>query len=94
MAKRQVFEVICDRCHRTETQPLQAGQDNRSGPELEMTYRGKKVLYQDLCMNCQKAVENYITSLTKSKEKDETAKPEPEVKSGFLGLGGGNKRQE
>ena len=42
MAKRQVFEITCDRCARTETQPLpQAGGSmDGKGPEFEMMFQG------------------------------------------------------
>ena len=81
MAKRQVFEITCDRCKRAEVQPM-TDQSKSQVPELEITHRGTKVVYQDLCIRCQEAVENYFASITKTVQQ----KAQPD-KSSFLGLG-------
>jgi len=91
MARRQVLEVTCDRCSKTETQDVESVPEK--GDELEVTFHGQTVKYADLCKRCRGACENYFKSLTKQPDADE----EPEKKEeatppgkpqGFLGMGG------
>jgi len=88
MARREVIEVICDRCSRTETQePSEAGKAYET--ELTVTFEGETVEYKDLCMRCRKACDGYFKSLTKQSDKDEPdTAPVPESKPGMFGLGG------
>lgn len=87
MARRQVVEVICDRCGRTETQePIQ---EAKAGPELTVKFQGETKEYIDLCIRCRKACGGYFKSLTKKIEKEPEQKPAPAPKkTGLLGLGG------
>jgi len=87
MARREVVEIICDRCGRTETQePSQAGKAAKV--ELVIEFQTERHEYEDLCMRCRKACEGYFKSMTKQTEKEE-AEPEPgQERRGLLGLGG------
>lgn len=85
MARREVIEVTCDRCSKTETQePSEAGKAYET--ELTVTFEGETAEYKDLCMRCRKACDGYFKSLTKQHDgKDE---PEQDKKTGMFGLGG------
>jgi hypothetical protein len=89
MARRQVVEIICDRCKRTETQedkPRPQGEQ----PGLVITYKGKQVQFDDFCRRCDSTVENYVNKLLKKPEDDEgVSKPAAsKEKKGLLsGLG-------
>lgn len=80
MARREVLEVTCDRCDRTETQPKV--DRPQLGPELKISFLGEEVVYEDLCTRCRGAVSNYFDSLTKSKD---PPSKEPEAKTGLFG---------
>jgi hypothetical protein len=91
MARRQVYEIVCDRCNKTETQEIKDGAPDAPGePELRIKLKGKpEVSYQDLCTRCRRAVEGYAGQLTMTAEKKEpTDKKEPgkkaEKKPGLL----------
>lgn len=86
MARRQVVEIICDRCKRTETQedkPRPQG----DVPELVVIYKGVKVQFDDFCRRCAGTVENYMSKLLKKPEDDDAAEPPavPAKKPGLLG---------
>lgn len=90
MARRQVLEVVCDRCGRTETQDLNSSpKQGREEHELRIEFHGKVTTYDDLCLRCRRASENYIKSLRReteeSKENGTESQPEPEKKKGLFG---------
>jgi hypothetical protein len=100
MARRQVEEVRCDRCEKVDIRPVEETK-LKEGPELEASFQGKKVRYDDLCQRCRDAVKNYFNSMTKQtdeekakaaadapveKTEDEGAKDQPKEKT-FLGFG-------
>ena len=90
MARREVIEITCDRCGRTETQePTQAGKDFKV--ELTIEFHAEKHQYDDLCMRCRKACENYFKSITKQVENESGENPAgtPIEKKGMFGLGKG-----
>jgi len=89
MARREVIEITCDRCSRTETQPKVS--EPVQSPELRVMFHGVSVEYSDLCIRCRSAVENYFKSMTKKQEEEKPQEPEPEQqkKGGFLGIGKG-----
>lgn len=74
MSRRDVIEVKCDRCERTEVQTSQE-MPKGPGPEFEGIFQGKKVKFSDLCRVCRKAVAGYYTRI--AKEGDDQVKPEP-----------------
>lgn len=85
MARRDVIEITCDRCGRTETQS--STEAPKSGaPEIEGSFHGEKVCFNDLCKRCREAVKGYFSRISK-KADDQAATPEaPEPKKhGFLG---------
>jgi len=89
MARRQVVEVTCDRCKKTETQDTESAPTE--GKELEVHFRGQSVNYADLCKRCRSACENYFKSMTKQVEevedpKEKVAQP-PGKPGNFLGMG-------
>lgn len=63
MARRDVVEVVCDRCGRVETQ----SSDDKGGPETEVsvTFRGETHSYDDLCKRCRNAVKGYFDRIAK-----------------------------
>ena len=83
MARRQVLEIVCDRCDRTETQPLVEGTERLDQPEFEAVFGAQKLKFQDLCTRCRKALEGYFKSI--AMQKDEK-KPESK-KASIIGLG-------
>jgi hypothetical protein len=94
MAKRPVIEINCDRCHRTETQPMPTNAPAQSptpatAPEFTATCHGVAVTYQDLCGNCRDAVQNYFNSIIKKPKEPEAPAPAATEKKGFLGMGKG-----
>lgn len=85
MARRQVIEVKCDRCGKTETQENRNHSGASVPTEMTVSFQGKTVSYEDLCTRCRGACEGYFKSITKQTEK---IKEEAPKKSGLLGLGG------
>ena len=97
MARRDVVEVTCDRCGKTETQGS-ADAPKADGPEIEATFHGEKVSFGDLCKRCREAVRGYFTRISKKADDqvekgsnvtpiDPTQAPKPDEpkKRGFLG---------
>ena len=74
MARREVIEITCDRCTRTETQDKDSG--NIPSPELQVTFHGASFSYEDLCKRCRAAVAGYFGQMTKQKKEEETQSPE------------------
>lgn len=63
MARREVVEVECDRCGRTETQ---ASNDKEvEGTEVTVTFHGETYTYEDLCKRCRSAVKGYFDRIAK-----------------------------
>ena len=88
MARREVIEVTCDRCGRTETQG-KSEEPKASESELTIEFQGERHKYADLCMRCRRACEGYFKSLTKQvDQKEESEAPPIQEKRGLLGLGG------
>jgi hypothetical protein len=87
MAKREVVEVTCDRCKKTETQGKDEGVTDGVEFEGALQVPGSPKLsikYADLCRNCRRSVRNYFNRIAKvEEEKDEEKKVEkkPEIKS-------------
>lgn len=98
MARRDVIEITCDRCGRTETQssteaPKKEGE--KPAPEIEAIFHGEKLVFNDLCKRCREAVKGYFSRIAKKDEPaaekaasvtpiDPAQQPKPE-KRGFLG---------
>jgi len=89
MARREVIEVTCDRCARTETQPK--SNEPMHTPELRVTFHGVTTEYGDLCVRCRSAVENYFKSMTKRNDEEEKAPDKSEEPPAKTGLFGGKK---
>jgi len=89
MARRPVVEIKCDRCQRVENRNSEV-LPKEGQKALSVSFKGQKTEYDDLCLRCDNAVENYFKSMTKQGEEDK-APEKPQEKSGFLGLGGGTK---
>jgi len=100
MARRPVVEIKCDRCQRVENRNSEV-LPKEGQKALSVSFKGQKTEYDDLCLRCDNAVENYFKSMTKQGEEDKApekpqgeedkAPEKPQEKSGFLGLGGGTK---
>lgn len=88
MSRREVIEITCDRCGRTETQS--STEIPKSGsPEMDYTFHGVRVTFNDLCRRCRDAVTGYIARITRKMD-DAVAVPPEETKDepkkrGFLG---------
>jgi len=79
MARREVVEIICDRCKRVETQsPSSVPDKEKVAQELLIDFHGKKVVYEDLCRKCRKTVGNYYDKITKAPEEEEVQVKKPE----------------
>jgi hypothetical protein len=82
MARREVVEVTCDRCKRTETQKpgLIAARDKMTH-EFTLNLHGEQVQYEDLCKSCRKTLKNYADKIMKvpveKKEEEAEAKVVP-----------------
>lgn len=74
MARREVIEITCDRCGRTETQSSTETPKGGS-PEIDATFHGEKVRFNDLCKRCREAVTGYFTRIAKKVEDSEKAAP-------------------
>ena len=70
MARREVLEIVCDRCQKKD---LQTKEQLSEEPELVATFRGQKTEYKDLCIRCRDAVMGYFNRMTK---RDEEKKPD------------------
>jgi hypothetical protein len=71
VAKKQVVELICDRCGRTEyTEPVIPA--DPPDYALVLTFKERTIQWEDLCSSCDKAVTNYVKQLMRE------AKEEPE----------------
>lgn len=84
MARREVTEIVCDRCGRTEAQ----ARDEVSSPD-EPEFEGKMgkdiVKYDDLCKRCRSAVANYFDKVRKVEEpKESKAAEASQPKTGIL----------
>jgi hypothetical protein len=85
MARREVIEIVCDRCSRTE---LVNPESYNTSMDLEL-YFGKPaegssntrevmVIFHDLCSSCNKSVRNYIGQIRMdAKKKDDTQEVPP-----------------
>ena len=60
MAREKVVKVRCDRCKRTELQPVVA---EKVGSDFEASFQGQRLVYEDLCLKCKETVENIWTDL-------------------------------
>jgi hypothetical protein len=66
MARREVIEVVCDRCKKVETQPT----DGKKVvvPELKVNFQGEEHTYSDLCTRCRDTIKNYFKGMTLQKQ--------------------------
>ena len=81
MARREVIEVTCDRCTRTETQsPDSIPKKGATGPEASFKFHDQEVSYDDLCRRCRDSLGNYFSKIIKEKVEDEEASPVQVVK--------------
>lgn len=60
MAREKVVKVRCDRCKRTELQPVVA---EKVGADFDASFKGQRLVYEDLCLKCKETVENIWTDL-------------------------------
>ena len=62
MARREVIEITCDRCKRTETQNKREVSPEDED-ELEVTFGGSTTKYADMCRRCRGTVSNYVARI-------------------------------
>jgi hypothetical protein len=59
MAREKVVKVRCDRCKRTELQPVV----EKVGSDFDSSFKGQRLVYEDLCLKCKDTIENVWTIL-------------------------------
>ena len=74
MARREVIEVLCDRCNRTETQ-APGSAPKTTGPEATFKLHDQEVTYGDLCRRCRDTLVNYFSKIIKEKTDNEDSPP-------------------
>lgn len=94
MARQSMVEVQCDRCQRKEYRPSDTVIKKEGHPDLTLSFKGKQVLFDDLCEVCQGSVNNYVESIAKevkskspkrgAKRKDRSPSPAPPPKPSSL----------
>lgn len=60
MAREKVIKISCDRCKRTELVPAVA---DKVGPDFEASFKGQRLVYEDLCTRCRDTLQNIWTGL-------------------------------
>ena len=55
MAREKVVKVRCDRCKRSELQPVVA---EKVGSDFDASFKGQRLVYEDLCARCAETIEN------------------------------------
>lgn len=84
MARRQVIEIICDRCGKMENQAPDSPKEEGKA-EFKVFFEGKKVAFDDLCERCRKALRNYVEKIARESKDDDQEKPEEDKpRSGLL----------
>lgn len=71
MARREVLEVVCDRCSRTETQAKEEVSPVNTA-EFKGVMGKDTIEYADLCRRCRSAVTNYFDKIRKFDEVKDT----------------------
>ena len=69
MARRQVIEICCDRCGKTENQEsgtLPSGLQK----EFSVTFHGKTTEYVDLCLRCRSAISGYVGHACRARDEE------------------------
>lgn len=75
MARREVVEVTCDRCGKTEIQTssqLWKGE----GQIFHAKFEDKPVVFEDLCTRCRRAMANIWSRILRVSDDEEDAKNE------------------
>ena len=62
MSRREVVEIVCDRCKRTDIRPPEEVQED---PVLSVTFKGETVTYDDLCRRCDDTLGNMFKRMVK-----------------------------
>lgn len=70
MARKQVVEIICDRC---EKQEYVSPKDATETPDFEGQLLGEKLKYDDLCTRCKGTLRNYYAKIAKKEEASDEA---------------------
>lgn len=95
MARREVVEVVCDRCKRTDNQTKDSLPKTDGSAEVVITLHGKTTTFHDLCRSCRKAIANYhegMVNYRRKANKDGEPKvkdvdvPEPGAKASLGGI--------
>lgn len=60
MAREKVVKISCDRCNRMELQPAVA---DKVGADLDASFNGQHLIYQDLCLRCKETIKNIWVAL-------------------------------
>lgn len=73
MARRQVVEIVCDRCTRTD---IRKPEEMHDGAVVEITFKGETVKYEDLCRRCEDTIGNQFMRITKQKDEEPAKTPD------------------
>lgn len=61
MSRQKVVVVKCDRCRRDELQPVP--EVEKTEPDLDVTFKGEKLQYADLCAECENTVKKLFEEM-------------------------------
>ena len=63
MSKREVIEVLCDRCKKVEVVSKESVKGGNE-PEFALKFNGKQATYTDLCSRCRETLSGLYKKLT------------------------------
>lgn len=83
MARREVVEVLCDRCKRVDLVPKNEAPPEGAEPFFKIQLGDQSVAYVDLCRKCREALTGYFKhcTLVKKDDAEQPAKPVEAVQS-------------
>lgn len=55
MSREKAVKICCDRCNRTEIQPMLP---DKTTPDFEISLLDQHLVYEDLCVRCRDKIKN------------------------------------
>jgi len=78
MARQPVIQITCSRCTRVEHRPMsEAGSLKDTTPAFTGAYRGKKVVFEDLCESCFRIIDGHWKEINKQLVKMSPSRQKP-----------------
>lgn len=89
MARREVVEVLCDRCKRVEMVPKGEALPVSNEPYFSIHFGAQSASFTDLCKKCREALAGYFAhcTLAKKDEPQEEAATSPAARGLLSRLG-------